>query len=55
MSRTIMRKHSMNKFIRLRAHEEDVANLKIRAQQKGMDVSAYVRQLLIEQGVLNAL
>ncbi len=55
MARTIARRMAMDKTIKMRAHDEDVANIKLAAQRKGLDVSTYLRQLLIKEGVLNAL
>ena len=55
MARTICRSAKMSGSIRFRAHEEDIANIKLRAQAQGLDVSTYLRQMLIKAGVLNAL
>ena len=55
MARTICRKARMDGAIKLRAHQEDIANVKLQAQAQGLDVSTFIRQILIKQGVLNAL
>lgn len=55
MARTISRKARMDGSIKMRAHEEDIANLKLKAQAQGLDVSTFLRQVLIKNGVLNAL
>ncbi len=55
MARTICRKAAMTETIKFRGHPEDCANIKLAAQRNGLDVSTYLRQLLIKEGVLNAL
>ena len=52
MSRTISRSSAMSKTIVFRAHEEDIANIKLAAQKKGKDCSAFIRDLLIREGII---
>lgn len=55
MARTICRKAPMKGAIKMRAHEEDIANIKLAAMNMGLDVSTFIRQVLIKQGIINAL
>ena len=55
MSRTISRKTKMTERLVIRATAEDLANVKLAAQQKGMDSSTLIRQLLIEQKIIQPL
>ena len=42
----------MTKVIVFRAHEEDIANIKLAAMNQGKDVSGFIRELLIKEKVL---
>ena len=53
MSRTISRKTKMTEKIVFRGHPEDVANIKLAAQQLGMDSSAFLRYLLIKERIIS--
>ena len=53
MPRTIARSERMEKVIVLRATTDDVAQLKLTAQGEGLDVSTYIRQLLIKAKAIN--
>ena len=53
MSRTISRGTKMTEKIVVRAHKEDIANLKLAAQQLGMDSSAFIRYLLIREKIIH--
>ena len=55
MSRTIMRGSKMDRPFQMRFHEEDLANLKLAAQSAGKDVSAFIRDLLIKEKVINPI
>ena len=55
MARTISRKSKMNERIVIRGTEEDMANIKLAAQEKGMDCSTLIRQLLIKERIINPL
>ena len=43
----------MNKQIIFRGTEADVANLKVSAQERGLDVSGLIRQVLIQAKCIN--
>ena len=53
MARTISRKDHMSKVLQLRCHEEDLANIRIAAMNAGKDMSAFVRDILIKEKVIN--
>ena len=53
MARTNSRSTKMNKQIIMRAHEEDLANLKMAASEKGIDVSGLIRSVLIKERLIN--
>lgn len=53
MARTIARSERMEKVIVFRATTDDVAQLKLTAQSEGLDVSTYIRQLLIKAKAIN--
>ena len=55
MSRTIARKSKMNQRIVIRGTDEDIANIKLAAQELGMDCSALIRQLLIKEKIIQPL
>ena len=55
MGRTISRKSKMDQRIVLRATVEDVANLKIAAQEQGKDPSAFLRDILIREKVIKPM
>jgi predicted DNA binding CopG/RHH family protein len=55
MSRTITRKTKMLERITLRATPEDITNIKLAAQKKGIDCSAFVRGVLIKEGIIEAI
>ena len=55
MARTNSRKTKMTQRVVMRAHEEDVANLKIAAMQSGLDVSTFIRQVLVAQKIINPI
>ena len=55
MARTITRKTKMEERVVFRATQEDIANIKVAAMRSGMDSSGYIRQLLINKGVINAI
>lgn len=55
MARTNSRSTKMNKVIVFRAHEEDIANLKLAAMSKGKDVSGFIREILVRERVLNPI
>ena len=54
MARTISRSEKMDKVIVLRATESDRAAVKLAAQQRGMDCSGLIRQLLIKEKIISA-
>ena len=43
----------MTEKIVVRAHKEDISNLKLAAQKMGMDSSAFVRYLLIKEKIIH--
>ena len=53
MARTNSRSAKMSSSIKFRAHETDVANLKLAAQRQGLDVSTFLRQILIRERILS--
>ena len=53
MARTNSRSQKMERIFGMRFHEEDFANLKLAAMERGMDISGFVRQLLIKEKVIN--
>ena len=53
MSRTNSRSEKMTRTVWLRATEADVASLKLNAMQRGVDVSALIRQTLIKEKLIN--
>ena len=53
MPRTIARSERMDRQIIFRGTEADVANLKIAAQERGIDVSALIRTTLIKERLIN--
>ena len=55
MTRTITRGQRMTGLIAVRATEDDRASLKLAAQNQGLDVSAFVRQLLIKEKIIKPL
>jgi hypothetical protein len=55
MSRTIERSAKMNEIIAVKAHQEDVALLKLAAQRAGTNVSNLIRQTLIKNGLINPI
>ena len=55
MGRTISRKSKMTERIVLRATVEDVVNLKLAAQQQGKDPSAFLRDILIKEKVIQPM
>ena len=55
MARTNSRKEKMTKVIVFRAHDEDIANLKLAAQNAGKDVSGFIREILVREKVLNPI
>ena len=55
MARTITRGQPMTGKIAIRATEDDIASLKLEAMKTGLDVSAFVRQLLIKEKIIKPL
>ena len=55
MARTIMRGAKMDRPFQMRFHSEDLANLKLAAQRSGKDVSAFIRELLIKEKIINPI
>lgn len=55
MARTISRGTRMNERIYFRATPEDITNLKLAAQRQGVDVSAFIRNILIKERVFSPL
>ena len=53
MPRTNSRFERMDRTIVFRATTDDVAQLKLTAQGEGMDVSTFIRQLLIKAKAIN--
>lgn len=53
MAKTIARGERMDKVIAIRATQSDVAEVKLAALNMGMDVSCYIRYLLIREKVIN--
>ena len=45
----------MNRRIMLRCTESDMADLKVAAQERGLDVSGMLRSILIKEKVLSPL
>lgn len=48
MPRKICRSEKMTEMVRFRATMNDVSELKLAAMEKGLDVSTFIRQLLIQ-------
>lgn len=55
MARTISRKSAMTERIVFRGTQEDVANIKLAAQEQGKDCSAFIRSLLIKEKIIQPL
>lgn len=55
MSRTITRAAHMNASATIRLTQRDKAELKIAAQKEGIDVSAFIRKVLINSNILTPL
>ena len=55
MARTISRSAKLTDVIYLRCTPEDKARLKMAAQEKGMDISTLLRQLLIKDRLITPL
>lgn len=55
MPRTIARSEKMSERMVLRCTPSDIAALRLAAQNKGLDVSALVRMLLIKERILEPL
>ena len=55
MPRTNARATKMTNTISIRATADDVAQIRLKAQRRGMDLSAYLRDLLIRNQIINPL
>ena len=55
MARHYARSSPMNEFIKLRATAKDKAEVALKAQELGMDSSAYIRYILIQQKIIQPL
>lgn len=55
MPRTVSRSEPMNESIVFRGTANDKAQVKLAAQQQGMDTSAFIRYLLIKEKIINPL
>lgn len=53
MPRTNSRSERMDRTIAIRATTNDVIQLKLTAQGEGMDVSTFIRQMLIKAKAIN--
>lgn len=53
MARTNSRSTKMNRQFIMRCHDEDLANLKLAAAERGVDVSSLIRQTLIKERLIN--
>lgn len=55
MPRTITRAHHMRSSATIRLTEKDKAELKLHAQRKGLDVSSFIREVLIQANIITPL
>lgn len=55
MPRTISRSERMDESIVLRATRDDKTRIKLEAQKRGMDVSTFIRMVLIRENLINPL
>ena len=55
MPRTISRSERMDESIVLRATRDDKSRIKLEAQKRGMDVSTFIRMVLIKENIINPL
>ena len=53
MARYNTRSHKMNERIVIRGHLEDIAKIKLCAMNQGMDMSGFIRQLLIKEKIID--
>lgn len=53
MSRTISRSERMDDSIRFRCTQADRAAIKSASQEAGLDVSTYIRQILIREKIIS--
>ena len=55
MPRPVMRGEKMNEVIVLRCHNKDKAELTVSAQKMGMDVSSFIRYVLIKEKAISPI
>lgn len=55
MPRTISRSERMTESIVMRCTQADKAKLKLAAQEKGLDMTTFLRQLLIQNHVIDPI
>ena len=55
MARYNTRSAKMTEKIVIRGHLEDVAKIKLCAMNQGMDMSGFIRQLLIKERVIDVI
>ena len=55
MPRSISRSEPIDQLIVFRGSHKDKAELKINAQKQGMDMSAYIRHILIKEKAISAI
>lgn len=53
MARYNTRSHKMDQRIVIRGHVEDVAKIKLSAMKQGMDMSGFIRQILIKERIID--